>query len=221
MVKRVISVTGDAYHQRSDSKDYIQHALDLLDELVHYENIPIEKLTQALSENPDLLILSVENQIEGAQDSVKEWLTPEISDKIVSYVDKVGSWLALHSGMLNYPLDSTYIDMLKGYFIMHPKQVAVTYQSYLAEMPSEFTITDEQYQVGILDDYTTVFMRSFSSYGESVAGWRHFYGSGKVAGYTPSHNTTGMADDTNLLILKTVITWLLKQQSSVRWKRFL
>lgn len=90
MVKRVISVTGDAYHQRSDSKDYIQHALDLLDELVHYENIPIEKLTQALSENPDLLILSVENQIEGAQDSVKEWLTPEISDKIVSYVDKGG-----------------------------------------------------------------------------------------------------------------------------------
>lgn len=221
MVKKVISVTGDAYHQKSDSKDYIQHALDLLDELVHYENIPIEKLTQALSENPDLLILSVENQIGGAQYHEKGWLTKEISDNIVSYVDKGGSCLALHSGMSNYPLDSTYINMLKGYFVMHPQQVSVTYQSYLTEMPSEFTIRDEQYQVGFLDDYTTVFMRSFSIHGESVAGWRHFYGSGKVAGYTPSHNVEGMVDETNLLILKTVIAWLLKQQSSVRWKRFL
>lgn len=221
MVKKVISITGDLYHQKSDGKDYIQHALDLLDELVNYENIPIEKLADAILENPDLIILSIENQVVGQEDSASGWLTPEISKLIIKYVEHGGSWLSLHSGLSNYPQDSDYVKMIKGYFIMHPEQLAVTYQSYIAECPSEFTIIDEHYQIGMIDAYTTIFLRSISNYGESVAGWRHFYGSGKVAGYAPSHNLEGMENETNLAILSTVIGWLLKHQSSVRWKQYL
>lgn len=221
MVKQIISVTGDGYHQGTDAVQYIQQVLERLDEPVDYENIALENLADALAKNPDLVILSTENQRTPREDDVQDWLTPELDQVITDYVQRGGSWLALHSGMSNYEINSAYIKMLKGYFIMHPEPLAVTYQSDLADTPSNFTITDEHYQVGLVDDYTHIFLRSFSDYGESVAGWRHFYGSGKVAGYVPAHYLEGMLNDDNLAVLKGIITWLLNPQSSVRWKQYL
>ena len=171
MVKTIISITGDYYHEGTDTDQYLQRVLSLLDEPVIYENIPIDALAEALSKNPDLMILSVENQRTPRQTDISEWLTPEISDLITTYVDHGGSWLALHSGMSNYPIDSGYIQMLKGYFIQHPEAMPVTYKCDLAESPNQFVIQDEHYQVGLVDDYTHIFLRSFSDAGESVAGW--------------------------------------------------
>ncbi|MFP7372972.1 hypothetical protein [Lactococcus lactis] len=144
-----------------------------------------------------------------------------MSALITTYVAHGGSWLALHSGMSNYPIDSGYSQMLKGYFIQHPEPLPVTYKCDLTDSPSQFVIQDEHYQVGLVDDYTHIFLRSFSDAGESVAGWRHFYGSGKVAGYVPAHDIEGMLDQQNLALLKTVVDWLLTHQSSVRWKQYL
>lgn len=221
MVKTVISVTGDYYHEGKDTNQYLQRVLSLLDEPVIYENVSLDALSDALSKNPDLIILSAENQRTPQQTDLREWLTPEMSRLITTYVEHGGSWLGLHSGMSNYPTDSGYIQMLKGYFIQHPEPLPVTYKCDLVETPSQFVIQDEHYQVGFVDDYTHIFLRSFSDAGESVAGWRHFYGSGKVAGYVPAHDISGMLEQHNLALLKTVIDWLLKHQSSVRWKQYL
>jgi hypothetical protein len=168
-----------------------------------------------------LVIFSVENQRTPREADVQEWLTPELDSLITTYVAQGGSWLALHSGMSNYPIDSDYIKMLKGYFISHPAPLAVTYRSVLEAKSVDFTIIDEHYQVGLVDDFTTIFLRSFSDYGESVAGWRHFYENGKVAGYVPAHQFEGMVNPVNLKILRQVIVWLLKPQSSVKWKQYL
>ncbi len=221
MVKTIMSVTGDYYHEGKDTDQYLQRVLSLLDEPVIYENVPLDALGEALSKNPDLIILSAENQRTPQQSDLSEWLTPEMSDLITTYVVHGGSWLALHSGMSHYPIESGYSQMLKGYFIQHPEPMPVTYRCDLAETPSQFVIQDEHYQVGFVDDFTHIFLRSFSAAGESAAGWRHFYGSGKVAGYVPAHDIAGMLDDHNLALLKTVVDWLLKHQSSVRWKHYL
>ncbi|GHU38392.1 hypothetical protein FACS1894193_09800 [Bacilli bacterium] len=221
MVKTVISITGDYYHKGKDINQYLQCVLSLLDEPVIYENIPLDALSEGLSKNPALIILSVENQRTPQETNLNDWLTPEMSGLITAYVKHGGSWLGLHSGMSNYPIDSGYSQMLKGYFIQHPEPLPVTYRCDLAEMPRQFVIQDEHYQVGFVDDYTHVFLRSFSDAGESVAGWRHFYGNGKVAGYVPAHDISGMLNQENLALLKIVVAWLLNPQSSVRWKDYL
>ncbi|GAB2021005.1 ThuA domain-containing protein [Pseudolactococcus yaeyamensis] len=221
MVKTIISITGDYSHEGRVIDHCIQRVVSLLDEAVIYENVPLDALADALSKNPDLVILSSENRYMLQQTGLSEWLTPEISTQITTYVAHGGSWLALHSGMSNYPIDSDYIQMLKGYFVRHPEPLAVTYKCELAEAPRQFVIHDEHYQVGFVDEFTNIFLRSFSDAGESVAGWRHFYGSGKVAGYVPAHNREGMLNQENLALLKTVVNWLLKHQSSVRWKQYL
>jgi hypothetical protein len=221
MVKKVISVTGDHYHQGDELRQYIQEVLGLLEASVDYEDIALEDLADALAKNPDLVIFSTQNQQTPQEDDLNHWLTPELGKLITAYVDHGGSWLALHSGMANYPTDSDYIKMLKGYFTMHPEPLPVTYRSDLPDTPSEFTIVDEHYQVAMVDEFTHIFLRSFSDYGESVAGWRHFYGSGKVVGYVPAHYLEGMLHQDNLAVLKNVIAWSLKHQSSVRWKQYL
>lgn len=221
MGKTIISVTGDYYHNGLETDQLIERVIALLDEPVEHERISVADLAQGLLKHPDLLILSVENQQTPGQADLHEWLTPELSEMITHYVANGGSWLALHSGMTHYPIESDYIQMLKGYFVQHPEQVAVTYQSELEDVPCRFVIEDEHYQVDFVDAYTNIFLRSFSDYGESVAGWRHFYGSGKVAGYVPAHNLSGMLEQQNLDLLKTVVAWLLRHQSSVRWKQYL
>ncbi|GFH42066.1 hypothetical protein Hs30E_06170 [Lactococcus hodotermopsidis] len=220
--KKVIGVVGDYYHQGSATEQYIKKTLEQLDEEVMYQTVSLENLPAELAKNPDLVIFSTENQQTPTEANLSEWLTPELEQLIVDYVhNRGGSWIALHSGMSNYPTDSDYVQMLKGYFISHPEQLAVTYKLDLGDDSSEFTILDEHYQVGMVDENTHIFMRSFSDYGESVAGWRHFYGIGKVTGYVPAHNAEQMLDEVNLAIFKKVIAWSLVHQSTCKWKVYL
>lgn len=221
MVKTIISISGDTYHAAEDTETFIDQVIALLDEPILHERMAIQDLAQGLARQPDLVILSTENQQVSGQGDSQAWLTPALSDAITDYVAHGGSWLALHSGMSNYPVNSSYIQMLKGYFVMHPEPRMVTYQSELMALPCQFMIEDEHYQVSLVDNYTTIFLKSYSDFGESIAGWRHFYGSGKVAGYVPAHGLSAMLEPQNVQLFKTVVTWLLRHQSSVRWKQYL
>jgi type 1 glutamine amidotransferase len=182
--------------------------LKLWPQAVHFA-ADTESLVSALEELPDAVILFAEDRIAPTTNPDLKWMTPAISDQIVHYVENGGSWLAWHSGLASYPVDSSYTRMLRGYFLSHPDQhELVSYTSVNVEQPEAFEIMDEHYFVHCDAGRTEVFLRSSSVDGESIAGWRHPYGAGRVSCLTPAHREEGLLDSSLLSLLRCEIEWL-------------
>ena len=110
-----------------------------------------------------------------------------------------GALLALHSG-LAYQTDGIYRRMLRGWFLHHPEQKTVRYRIVTGAghvrltADADFAFKDEHYFVHCEEAQTHVFLRSESEDGESIAGWTHAYGAGRVLCLTPAHTLEGLTD---------------------------
>ncbi|WP_235548826.1 ThuA domain-containing protein [Paenibacillus sp. Soil522] len=120
-----------------------------------------------------------------------------------------GGWLAWHSGLASYPVDSSYTRMLRGYFLSHPEQhKPVSYIAAGNGQQGTFEFVDEHYFVHCDEENTEVFLRSASTDGESIAGWRHRFAAGRVSCLTPAHREEGLLHSDFSGWLKREIEWL-------------
>ncbi|OMF38669.1 hypothetical protein BK133_00205 [Paenibacillus sp. FSL H8-0548] len=211
-MKTIVALVGDFYHKEELAREALLKALaasHASEQLKVHFVADTESLVSALGESPDTVILFAEDRIAPTSQPDLKWMTPVIADQIVQYVENGGSWLAWHSGLASYPVDSSYIRMLRGYFLSHPSQhELVSYTSVNAEQPQPFEIMDEHYFVHCDAERTEVFLRSSSVDGESIAGWRHPYGAGRVSCLTPAHLEEGLLNLNFLSLLKCEIEWL-------------
>jgi type 1 glutamine amidotransferase len=186
-----------ALHEASAAKAGLEAAVA---RLPNKENIQIkyvshEQLSQALDEKPDLFIIAKMDQLNPKEDPAHTWLTEELDQKLVNYAEEGGCILAWHAGMAGYPVESGYIKMLNGYFDYHPSGLQeVTYLLKEGEKTGNdsFTIMDEQYFVVCDESNTEVDLWSTGVHRDSLAGWKHRFGKGKVCCYTPAHTREGM-----------------------------
>jgi hypothetical protein len=72
-----------------------------------------------------------------------------------------------------------------------------------------FSLSDEHYFVQCDDENTEVYLRSTGEAGDSIAGWKHSYGKGKVCCFTPAHTKEGMLDENISLLLAEQIKLIL------------
>ena len=214
MLKRIIAVLGDYYHPEEYSKASLHQALRLIHEKEKVECIEIKasQLKEELINQPDAVILFKEDRVNPTEEVVDTWMTAEIGEAITRYVDQGGGWLAWHSGLASYQVESSYVQMLKGSFDYHPlnhPQVKYTdVQGNHPFGPISFEIKDEHYFVTVNEAETTIFLRSDSDEGHSVAGWYHEFGKGKVCCLAPAHNKEGLLDQEFTQLLAKTIEWV-------------
>lgn len=210
-MKTIIAYVGDFYHKEELARESLLKALaDTIasGELQLRFIADAASLATELENAPDVVILFAENRLSPVEQPELTWMTDEISDQIVSYVENGGSWLAWHSGLASYPPSGSYTGMLRGYFLSHPEQKRVVYTSVGDAQPDTFEFLDEHYFVHCDEGHTEVFLRSASEEGESVAGWRHPYGAGRISCLAPAHRAEGLLDSQFLSWLKHEIEWL-------------
>lgn len=196
MSKRLIAFVGDYYHKKEWSMAALNEALKAYPD-IEVEYGSADRIMDYIKEQPDAIILFRENRLTPQTDETNVWMDVEVETAICEYVRAGGGWLAWHSGLASYENMEKYTDMLKGYFKYHPAEhQVVTYTQVegatITHNKDAFQLLDEHYFVHCDEEQTDVFLKSQSVDGESIAGWTHTYGEGKVVCFTPAHLQEGL-----------------------------
>ncbi|SLK35101.1 Trehalose utilisation [Mycobacteroides abscessus subsp. abscessus] len=214
MSTSILAIVGDYYHPREAALQSLEEALSpyLSNGEIQLETCEHGELLEKLAEKPDVVILFSENRMNPTDDKVNTWMTEEIANAITQYVESGGGWLAWHSGLSSYGIDSKYTQMLKGYFEYHPDQHQLvrytnTTDNDILSADVTLDLLDEHYFVHCDIENTTVFLQSYSIDGQSIAGWYHSYENGKVCCLTPTHNKEGLVDPAFKELLKKCVVW--------------
>ncbi len=216
MVKKILSILGDYYHDHDIALGALKKAINMLNksgphtfELVDSD---VNGLEEALSGKFDLVILGKENRINPTDEVVNNWMTSDIEKKIVNYVNNGGSWMAWHAGLALYDETGEYTKMLGGYFLSHPVEHEIV--RYLPKgnsngvsLNDSFETMDEHYFIKYNLGGSLVFLESESPYGKSEAGWTREFGAGRVCCLAPTHREEGLANKVMLETLVDCISW--------------
>jgi type 1 glutamine amidotransferase len=213
-MKKVVAIVGDFYHDVDLAKESLMTALTpfIEDKKIELTYALVTDIAEELKGNPDMVVLFAEDRVDPQVDPDLKWMTKEVSDQIVQYVENGGAWFGWHSGLASYAVESSYVGMLRGYFISHPNEnKPVRYTSdgatVFGEAVTPFEFLDEHYIVYCDEANTNVFLRSSSVDGESIAGWHHEFGKGLVCCLTPAHRREGLMDPTFNRILRNSLSW--------------
>jgi type 1 glutamine amidotransferase len=232
MTSRIYAVAGDYYHRADWSEQALQQAIGVMherygstlgdaSEAYELRMVPAEELGDAIGERPEVLIITKEQRLFPEAPEPGSWMNEELQAKLEQYVTSGGALLALHSG-LAYQTDGIYRRMLRGWFLHHPEQKTVHYkpadgaaagQLHLSAV-SDFSFKDEHYFVHCEEAQTNVFLCSESEDGESIAGWTHEYGAGRVLCLTPAHTLEGLTNRMFIELLADCLQMLAKQADS-------
>ncbi|WP_080832224.1 ThuA domain-containing protein [Cohnella massiliensis] len=197
-------------------------------EAVRVRYASAERLLEELAERPAAVVLFKENRINPQDREIRQWMTEEAESAIAAYAEAGGGWLAWHSGLASYRTDGAYVGMLRGYFLHHPERHRPVRYSAEAAGPlaggfpegdpgsgsgaanpaASFEFADEHYFVACDEPNTTVFLRSESADGESIAGWAHAYGKGRVCCLTPAHTPEGLLHPGTVGTLGRCVAWI-------------
>jgi len=218
-VIEIVAFVGDHYHPETSIREALEAALapETAAGRIALRFEPVDRVDVVLSAEPDVVVLYKENRINPESAEVRTWMTEELAEAVVRFVERGGGWLAWHSGLASYPEDGAYVRMLRGCFVYHPPRPdRVRYRletddpftASLGGAP-ELSFVDEHYFVRVDEANTSVFLRSSSKDGESVAGWRHVFGSGRVVCLTPAHTQEGLADTRLHRLLAAAVDWCL------------
>jgi type 1 glutamine amidotransferase len=214
-MKNIYAIVGDYYHQESVIREALDAALQPKQASGEWQltYIAVEELTVRLAEKPEAVILFKEDRLNPTDAEVATWLTAEVSDRIVRYVEEGGGFFGWHSGLASYASDTSFVRMLRGEFEFHPSQHQLV--NYSGTYPGtqdqvEFEILDEHYFVRCDEGNTNVFLRSSSIDGDNIGGWAHDYGQGKVICLTPAHNPEGLKHPVMLELLRQCLAYCLR-----------
>ena len=145
------------------------------------------------------------------------WMQPHQEEAIEQFVLEGGGFLALHNAGWAYPWKGGYRRTLGGYYIGHPAfakfrvEVVNKIHPITTEVES-YEIEDEQHLLHCDYDRVEVLLISQGEDGrQSVSGWAHEYGKGRVV-YLPHGHTLGVLRHHNSQhLLHNAAHWLLRQ----------
>ncbi len=216
MNKKILCILGDYYHDHDIAYEALKKAVDMLNKsgphTIELIDSDVDGLEEALSRNFDLVILGKENRVNPADELVNNWMTCDIENKIVDYVNNGGSWLAWHAGLALYNKTGEYTKMLGGYFLNHPSQHEIVRyipkeNSSGIRLKESFQSIDEHYFVKYNLESSLVFLDSESPYGKAEAGWARELGAGRVCCLAPTHREEGLKNKLMLETLAACISW--------------
>lgn len=206
-MEKVLAIVGDYYHP----EEKIKKTLDfVLEDIYKINYASINTFSTLIRENPYLVIIGRENKLNPQDENSLTWMDEKIENLLVDYVSNGGKLLVLHSGLASYDVEGKYVkELTKGYFKYHSERKMVKYYGRYPNEEKEisFEIFDEHYFVEVDRENTNIFLYSASLDGESIAGWYHNYGKGKILCLTPAHNEA-LYDEKLRYLLRDLILWM-------------
>lgn len=144
--------------------------------------------------------------------SVKGWMTPEIENNFIDFVNNGGSLLVMHLGTIGYKKNCRFSTLLGGIYNHNTSECLVRYQPAqnheLTKEVISYHFIDEHYFVDLIQNDLDVFLYSESDHGVQPAGWRRTQGSGKVTVLTSGHNKSVWESFNNRNLIDNIVKWL-------------
>ena len=120
------------------------------------------------------------------------WVTEEVQDAFVDYVEQGNGLLVIHSGSAGYENMPALRGLMGGVFTQHPPQCPVTVEPrtghHLVSGSASFTVKDEHYFMDLDDREADVLLTTVSEHGTQPGGWTRTAGAGRVCMLTHGHN---------------------------------
>lgn len=144
------------------------------------------------------------------------WLTDEIQQSFVQYVEQGGGLLMIHAGTVGYRNDPLFLHLVGGVFTHHPEPCEVHLMNTDRPAPwsassddkiQSFSIFDEHYFVELVDDTIDIFLTSQSKHGVQPAGWTRRQGKGRVCVLTPGHDERVWSNAQYQQLLQQALLW--------------
>lgn len=157
-----------------------------------------------------LVVLAKANDVSNTDQN--DWMTPEVEQAFVDYVQQGHGLLAIHSGSAGYYRKVSVLqNLLGGLFVHHPRRCEVQIEPKpdhpLAAGSEPFAVNDEHYFMDIVDPQIDVFMTTNSRHGILPGGWTRTEGQGRVCVLTPGHDADVWLHPSYQALLKNCLTW--------------
>jgi len=145
------------------------------------------------------------------------WMRPEQEEAIERFVTGGGAFLALHNAGWGYPWQGGHRRPLGGYYIGHPPlrrfsvEVVNTTHPVTAGV-EDYEIEDEQHWLHWDYDRVTPLLVSRGPDGrQSVSGWAHTHGKGRVVYLPHGHTLEAIRHPMFQTMLRNAIRWSLRR----------
>ncbi len=139
------------------------------------------------------------------------WVTDEVQQSFVDYVEKGGGLLVIHSGTAGYLEKPVIRGLMGGAFTTHPEQCPVTIEPKpghpITGGCTPFTVIDEHYFMKFDDWGAELFLTTTSEDGTMPGGWTRTQGNGRVCVLTPAHNLQLTPQPTFQRLLMNALSW--------------
>lgn len=222
--KRVLAILGDAYHAPA----YLDAALvgrlrkagwqaeTVIDYAVPWDEFANYDLIILSREGREYIRYYRERDADPPNRGEARWLTPAQEDRFEQYVLGGGRLFLYHDGFGAYPKGNGVSRVARAYFIRHPAIVKIQVRP-TGKMPEltqgvlPFEVADEEYEVEMDENQTSVFLESTSpEHGRHAQGWAHTYGKGKVAVLIPGHSQATISHPMIQRSIQNCLDWLAR-----------
>lgn len=177
----------------------------------YLENIFKDK---TLTVTDDIEKLCEANQYDAIISYWDDWDEPipeNTANALYRYVENGGSLLALHNG-ISVQLQDCLAKLIGGKFITHPEQEIITFlvkKNEITHGCKDFTIMEEPYQFELEDDGKEIILTYLYHGKEYPAGWRKYFGKGKVVYLAPGHTINAFHNLEYTLLIQNSLEWLI------------
>lgn len=165
---------------------------------------------------------ALENAAQFPKPEPQSWMTTEQGDALKDFVASGGAFYALHNSSHISLSSPSYREVMGGAYIGHPPlrpfRVRVVKSHPITEGVADFMVNDEQHYVTYDKDPQNILLRAenidrltYEDHGaQSISGWAHEYGKGRVVFTAVGHNIYALWQPEYLKIQNNAVKWLLK-----------
>lgn len=163
------------------------------------------------------------NRIDFPKATPQSWITGEQGEAVKDFVASGNGFYSLHNNSHVSLSSKSYRDVMGGAYIGHPplrpfKVKVVNQRHPITQGIQDFMVNDEQHFVAYDKNPENILLRAenidgltFEAYGtQSISGWAHEYGKGRVAFTAVGHNIHAMWQPQYFKLQKNAVRWLLR-----------
>jgi type 1 glutamine amidotransferase len=165
----------------------------------------------------------LEDSSDFPKETPRPWITAEQGEAVKQFVASGKSFYSLHNNSHVSLSSRSFREVMGGAYIGHPPQRPFKVKVVNSNHPitrgvRDFMVNDEQHFVVYDKDPRNIFLRAENidglTYGdhgaESISGWAHEYGKGRVVFTAVGHNIHAMWQPEYFKLQKNAVRWLLK-----------
>lgn len=165
----------------------------------------------------------LENRSNFAKEIPKTWITEEQGEAVKDFVASGSGFYSLHNSSHVSLSSKNYREVMGGAYIGHPplrpfKVKVVRKDHPITQGMQDFMVNDEQHFVVYDKGPENIILRAenidglaFEDHGmESISGWAHEYGKGRVVFTAVGHNIHAMWQPEYFKLQKNAVRWLLR-----------